>query len=129
MTIGGVTRVGKRAVVEAACVGAHVEIGEGAVVVRYLCLAPCTYGRTSPSAPVFVLPFVPHACVHSLLLTPFQHHQTQSARCVLKDCCRIEPGSVLPPDTVIPPFALVAGVPGAFMQGPADLFLSPFVFI
>lgn len=33
MTIGGMTRVGKGAVVEAACVGAHVEIGEGAVVV------------------------------------------------------------------------------------------------
>lgn len=33
MTIGGMTRVGKGAVVEAACVGAHVEIGAGAVVV------------------------------------------------------------------------------------------------
>lgn len=52
MTIGGMTRVGKRAVVEAACVGAHVEIGEGAVVVRFrslsgtMYLRPCLFFRS-----------------------------------------------------------------------------------
>jgi dynactin 5 len=33
-------------------------------------------------------------------------------RCVLKECCRIEDGAVLASDTVVPPFAIVAGNPG-----------------
>lgn len=41
MTIGGMTRVGKGAVVEATCVGAHVEIGAGAVVVGGFCGLAC----------------------------------------------------------------------------------------
>lgn len=30
---------------------------------------------------------------------------------MLKDCCRIEDGAVLAPDTVVPPFAVFGGVP------------------
>jgi len=33
-------------------------------------------------------------------------------RCILKDCCRILPGTILGPDTVVPPFAVFAGTPG-----------------
>ena len=32
-------------------------------------------------------------------------------RCILKDCCKVAPGAVLAPDTVVPPFALMAGNP------------------
>ncbi len=31
---------------------------------------------------------------------------------MLKDCCAIAPGTVLPPDTVVPPFTRFAGNPG-----------------
>ena len=41
------------------------------------------------------------------------HTHTQGRRCVLKDCCRIEDGAVLPPDTVVPPFTIFGGNPGA----------------
>merc|ERR1711871_415945 len=34
-----------------------------------------------------------------------------SKRCILKDCCRVEAGSVLPPDSIVPPFCVFAGVP------------------
>ena len=33
----------------------------------------------------------------------------QGRRCVLKDCCRIEDNTVLPPETVVPPFAVMSG--------------------
>lgn len=35
----------------------------------------------------------------------------QGRRCVLKDCCRIEDNTVLPPETVVPPFAVMSGTP------------------
>jgi dynactin-5 len=33
-------------------------------------------------------------------------------RSVLKDCCKIDDGTVLPPETVVPPFAHFSGNPG-----------------
>ena len=33
-------------------------------------------------------------------------------RSILKDYVRVEPGTVVPPDMVIPPFCIVAGKPG-----------------
>merc|ERR1711907_666991 len=43
-------------------------------------------------------------------------------RCILKDCCRIAPGSVLPPDTVVPPFAYFGGVPARMIGELPDSF-------
>ena len=40
-------------------------------------------------------------CIHS-----------QSRSCILKDCCRIEDNTVLPPETIVPPFMIYAGNPG-----------------
>ena len=38
-------------------------------------------------------------------------------RCILKDCCRVEAGTVLPPDSVVPPFSVVGGgVPGRIVE-------------
>ena len=45
-----------------------------------------------------------------------------SRRCILKDCCRIEAGTVLAPDTIVPPFAIFAGTPGRLVgELPVDL--------
>ncbi|GAB1292648.1 Dynactin subunit 5 [Apodemus speciosus] len=35
-------------------------------------------------------------------------------RCVLKDCCKILDNTVLPPETVVPPFTVFSGCPGLF---------------
>ncbi len=36
----------------------------------------------------------------------------QAKRSILKDCCIIEDGTVIPPDTVVPAFAVMSGNPG-----------------
>jgi dynactin-5 len=35
----------------------------------------------------------------------------QGRRCVLQDCCMIEDGAIVPPETVVPTFARFAGSP------------------
>jgi hypothetical protein len=37
---------------------------------------------------------------------------SKSKRCILKDCCEVREGTVLSPDTVVPPFAVFSGSPG-----------------
>ncbi len=34
----------------------------------------------------------------------------------MKDCCKIADGTILPPDTVVPPFTFFAGVPGRMVE-------------
>ncbi|XP_037596517.1 dynactin subunit 5 isoform X2 [Cebus imitator] len=36
-------------------------------------------------------------------------------RCVLKDCCKILDNTVLPPETVVPPFTVFSGCPAEIM--------------
>jgi len=38
-----------------------------------------------------------------------------SKRTVVKDCCWISDGTLLTPDTVVPPFSIYGGVPGIFV--------------
>ena len=40
----------------------------------------------------------------------------QGRRCVLKDCCYIEDGAVVPPETVIPSFTRFAGNPAKCVE-------------
>ena len=40
----------------------------------------------------------------------------QSKRCVIKDCCKILDGSILPPDTVVPPFTVFGGSPAKYQS-------------
>ena len=35
---------------------------------------------------------------------------------MLKDCCSIADNTVLPPETVVPPFSLFSGNPGEFYK-------------
>lgn len=39
------------------------------------------------------------------------------ARSILKDCCEVADGAILPPDSVVPPLVLVRGVPAVAQSG------------
>ena len=40
-------------------------------------------------------------------------NDSQGRRSVLKDCCAIADNTVLPPETVVPPFTIFSGSPGS----------------
>lgn len=44
----------------------------------------------------------------------------QGRRCVLKDCCKILDNTVLPPETVVPPFTVFSGCPGQLHHTDTD---------
>lgn len=79
--------IGEGAVVEAALVGSFVHIGAGCVIVY------------------------PPRCSDECPLTHAQGKFT-----IIKDCVRIEEGTVIAPNTVIPPFSRVAGRPGVVIE-------------
>ena len=70
LKIGDYVRIGARSEVEAASVGAMVQIGSDCKI---------------------------------------------SPRCILRDCCCLDDGTVLAADTVVPPFSLFAGAPGVLV--------------
>lgn len=87
--------VGERAIVSAAVVGSYVYIGKNAVIVSDF----------SPAHSVFTILF---NFTHNLSL--------QGRRCVLKSCCYIEDGAVIPPETVVPSFTRFAGNPARCVE-------------
>ena len=44
-------------------------------------------------------------------------NESQGRRSVLKDCCAIADNTVLPPETVVPPFTIFSGSPGNCFGG------------
>ena len=61
----------------------------------------------------------------SILL--FVCHFDQGRRSVLKDCCAIADNTVLPPETVVPPFTVFSGSPGRLpVCHPCSFFLLVF---
>lgn len=60
--------------------------------------------------------------------TTVPHHNPflQGRRCVLKDCCKILDNTVLPPETVVPPFTVFSGCPGRLQPDTCMPWLMPF---
>lgn len=50
----------------------------------------------------------------------------QGRRCVLKDCCKILDNTVLPPETVVPPFTVFSGCPGRLQRDTGTPWLMLF---
>lgn len=96
--------VGERAVVNAAIVGSYIYIGKNAVIVRIdiSCANIRIYSYISTQRE--------RERIVSALST------TQGRRCVLKDCCYIEDGAVVPPETVVPSFTRFAGNPAKCVE-------------
>lgn len=88
MKIGDHVHIGSGSVVEAATIGNHVQIGKNCVIVR------ASHSR-SPA--------------HSMLTRP---SPSQGKFTIIKDCAKIEDGTIVPPNTVVPALALFAGSPG-----------------
>lgn len=51
-----------------------------------------------------------------------------SRRCIIKDCVKILAGSVVPPDTVIPPFTVYGGNPASYLHDLHDSFQDTMSF-
>lgn len=82
LVIGEHVFIGEGAVVSAASVGSYVYIGKNAIIV-------------SP----FRKPIL-----STNLIEYFVFNCTQGRRCVIKDCCIIEDGAVVPPETTVASF-------------------------
>lgn len=77
--IGDHVFIGENSIVSATSVGSYVHIGSDVVIVREIIVLPTQ----------LILTFV---------ICP------QGRRCILKDCCIIEDGAVLPPETTVASF-------------------------
>lgn len=91
MVIKDSVYIGPSATVQAALIGPGVVIGEGCQVVR---------ASARPATPA-----------HQLCRTLLAPHQ--GPRVIIKDFARLRPGTVVPAGTVVPPFGLMEGEPGA----------------
>jgi dynactin-5 len=87
LTIGENVMIGESSIVEAASIGRNVQIGKDCIIVGgdILCF-----------------------CAALTALVP----SAKSKRCILKDCCCILDGTILAPDTTVPPFTIFGGSPG-----------------
>ena len=78
-------------------IGSFIHIGKGAIIVR-------------PP------PFLATAVTYASARDACHANARQGKRCILKDCCRILPGTILGPDTVVPSFTVFGGIPGVCSQ-------------
>ena len=86
LQIGDNVIVGDNSILNASAIGSYVFIGKNCVIVSLVC--------------------------DIWIAVPYDIIVLQSRSCILKDCCRIEDNTVLPPETVVPPFAVFKGSPG-----------------
>lgn len=92
--------------INAAIVGSYIYIGKNAVIVRI------RHTRVN-----FIYTYL-----HELKQREDNRKSkclfstTQGRRCVLKDCCYIEDGAVVPPETVVPSFTRFAGNPAKCVE-------------
>lgn len=93
--------VGERAVINAAIVGSYIYIGKNAVIVRI------RHTRVN---------FIYTNRSNGITERVSACSTTQGRRCVLKDCCYIEDGAVVPPETVVPSFTRFAGNPAKCVE-------------
>lgn len=129
MSIGDMVTVEENAVVEAAQIGSYVHIGKNCVIVRV-----ATAGHRQEASGQCALrstTLVARRCRLFCHRAPFQPmcccsivSCVQGRRCLLKDCCRIEDGTVLAPDTIVPPFCVFGGSPGT-ERGPCNRRFAP----
>ena len=122
LKIGEHVEVGARTVVEAAAIGSCVQIGSDCVIVGHRRCHRARAMRTRcardvhaacarlplPSSPCCFLP-LEHRTSRTLLCV------LQGPRCILRDCCCLQDGTVLAADTVVPPFAMFGGSPGVLI--------------
>lgn len=87
MKLGDHVFIGDGAVVEAAIIGSYVHIGKDCVIVSDVCL-----------------------------VVRIDADFSQGKFAIIKDCVKIEDGTVIAPNSVIPPFSLVAGRPGVVVE-------------
>ena len=98
---------------------APIKMGKYCVVAeRSIVRPPCRRfkgGIVIPKIAIGSHVYIGQDCVVSALsIGSFVHigdGAVVSQRCILKDCCQIAPGAIVPPDTVVPPYTYWAGVP------------------
>jgi dynactin-5 len=85
LQVGDNVIIGDNTIVNASAIGSYVYIGKNCIIVS----------------------------LDSWAYYDLIFHLLQSRSCILKDCCRIEDGTVLPPETVVAPFTVFGGSPGS----------------
>jgi dynactin-5 len=92
INIGDYVVIEDDAVINASNIGSYVHIGKGAIIVSFLLMFK-------------KIIFFFKICIVDFLFL-------KGRRSIIKDCCAIAAGSVVPSETTIPPYAFFSGVPG-----------------
>ena len=126
LQIGDNVVIEEDSVINASSVGSYVHVGKNCVIVSRQCPGKSFCVETSRfESHSLKVCFVNNCLVCSAIifcaciLTPPPHTHThthpQSRSCILKDCCKVLDNTVLPPETVVPPFTVFGGSPGTIL--------------
>lgn len=111
LRIGDGVRIGRGCVIECLSIGTGAHVGENCVVVRAV---EWVGGRAGGA-----WRRIQQGCDRRV------PPRLQMKRSVIKEFARVAPGTVVPPDMVVPPFARVEGIPGAHRRAPPPPPPSP----